>query len=358
MKKQIHKSILLVFACLLGCFQVLTIAPLVTASGGYTLSFTTSGSAIADGKTALTIKAYADSGSSYKVTGYPICVSASGAGNTLSATSGTTTNAYAYFTLKSTVAGSKTITVTDCGSKVVSKTVAFEVPTETQTKTETTQSAPKTSTTTSESKPSTSSDTQPETTTPKVKPISTSQVYINDQQLSSMKDKLTVSNTEPVKFSGKTQPNYTINLYVFSEPKKYSIKADANGNWNLDVAGLPVGDHHAEIETVDSKTNTKSKRTKLLEFSVKGASTSVANPITANASTSGSGQLLRNALYAVGAAIAVAGVALTIISRYKPQLFASLKARISKLVPSKFRKSSPPNIPTDQNTTEDGPTPL
>ncbi len=81
-------------------------------------------------------------------------------------------------------------------------------------------------------------------------------------------DKITVASNEPLVLKGKTIPNGKVTLYIFSEPKKYEIQADAEGKWSYSVTGLPPGDHHAEIEVTDPTTNKTSDRARLIAFTV------------------------------------------------------------------------------------------
>lgn len=81
-------------------------------------------------------------------------------------------------------------------------------------------------------------------------------------------DTITIPDNKPLVLSGKTIPNGKVTLYIFSEPKKFEIQADGEGKWNYSVSGLPAGDHHAEIEVTDPKTNKTSERTRLVAFTV------------------------------------------------------------------------------------------
>lgn len=86
-------------------------------------------------------------------------------------------------------------------------------------------------------------------------------------------EKISVSNNKPLLLSGKTIPNGKVALFIFSEPKRYDITADAEGKWSYSVSGLPEGNHHAEIEVTDPATNLTSDRVKLLDFTILASTT-------------------------------------------------------------------------------------
>lgn len=92
-------------------------------------------------------------------------------------------------------------------------------------------------------------------------------------------EKVSVSRDTPLALSGKTVPNGKVTLFVFSEPKRYDITADAEGKWSYSISGLPEGDHHAEIEVTDPITGQTSDRVKLLDFTVLAG---ITNPVTTN----------------------------------------------------------------------------
>lgn len=108
--------------------------------------------------------------------------------------------------------------------------------------------------------PSTASPTKP--ATPSIDGATIEGSPIN------LSEKIVVNSDKPLVLSGKTIPNGKITLFVFSEPKRYDIVADAEGKWSYTISGLPEGDHHAEIEVTDPATNLISDRAKLLDFTI------------------------------------------------------------------------------------------
>lgn len=169
--------------------------------------------------------------------------------------SGTSVNPSA--TCTEEVGGSATLTAVARFDKVSSS----QTPSNTQTNTNT-------STTTA---PSTSEAAKP--TVPTLENITVDGVTHKST------DKITVASSDPLVLSGKTMPNGKVILYIFSEPKKYEVQADAEGKWSYTVTGLPAGDHHAEIEVTDPATNKTSERARLVAFTVTDTAPKAANNI-------------------------------------------------------------------------------
>jgi hypothetical protein len=131
-----------------------------------------------------------------------------------------------------------------------------------------TSQAPASSTLNSSSTPPSTSPTPTTPTKPSVPSLEGVRVDGNTVKAT---DKISVTSDKPLVLSGKTVPNGTVTLYVFSEPKKYTVQADGNGNWTYTVKGLPAGNHHAEVEVTDPTTHQTSDRAKLIEFTVLAA---------------------------------------------------------------------------------------
>ena len=73
---------------------------------------------------------------------------------------------------------------------------------------------------------------------------------------------------EPITFSGKADPNVTVNLFIYSDPIKVTTTSDADGNWSYTYSDpLPIGDHIVDIQTVASDGATSDQIT-FANFSV------------------------------------------------------------------------------------------
>jgi len=151
--------------------------------------------------------------------------------------------------------------------------------------------------------------------------------------------KMEFSNDQPIIFSGKTISNGIVTLYVYSEPKKYTATADKKGVWNIEVTGLPEGDHHAEIEVTDPKTKKTSKRTKLLEFSVKNAAVT-AVPQTVSPAQKSLGSIIA---LAIGGLVLISALAAGLLYRFKPELFSRIKDKFKKTAKN---PPAPPTMPS------------
>ncbi len=95
----------------------------------------------------------------------------------------------------------------------------------------------------------------------------------------------TIQQNKSLKLSGKTTPNTDVIVYVFSEPKMFKTKSDANGNWSVDVKDLPAGTHHAEFEAIDPASGQPLPRVQLGYFKVQSASSTAKNVTSTSAST-------------------------------------------------------------------------
>lgn len=189
--------------------------------------------------------------------GSNITASVSGSGNTLSPASGVAnSNGDVQFTLSSTVAEQKTITASEQGTVVATKTISFTNPAPPPA-----PAAPKPATTTAAPAPKQAEVAPPASPTLEIK---------IDNTLIKADEKPIVHQDKPLVLSGKTVPNGIVNIYVFSEPKKYTTTADKDGIWSFQVpvSELPAGEHHAEAEVTDPATGKTSQRAQVLAFSV------------------------------------------------------------------------------------------
>lgn len=166
------------------------------------------------------------------------------------------------FTVKSSTAGSKTLTPTTTWSYSPTKiegtaiTLNFTAP-------------PAATPTPAPTKKKTTTATQPAPTKPQAPTVTNLTADSETKDLTAAD--LSFEEEKPIVLSGKTVANGKVTLYVFSEPKQYTAAADKDGNWSVSVEDLPVGKHHAEIEVTDPATNLTSDRAKLMEFSVVAA---------------------------------------------------------------------------------------
>lgn len=244
------------------------------AAGGWDYTVSVSGSpATANGSNSVKITVY-----SYFPTksdplgGQDICLSVSGSGNSLSAANLTTASSgYAYSTLKSTVAETKTITATDC-TPYYSKTASakFVAASSSSSTSSSSSSGSSTSTNTSSSSAAESSEAEaspePKEDTPATKPIDTKLVYVNNSSLTKLDETLVVKEGKPITVSGTTIPGGMITLYVHSETKIVHVTADKNGKWSSTITGLAEGLHYIEAEVTNPSTMKTSKKVQLLEF--------------------------------------------------------------------------------------------
>lgn len=68
---------------------------------------------------------------------------------------------------------------------------------------------------------------------------------------------------------GTAAPGETVTVYVYSEPSIYTVTADANGHWSLEIptTELETGEHRIEYETPSQS------KTELMKFTVAAAAT-------------------------------------------------------------------------------------
>jgi hypothetical protein len=239
----------------------------------------------------------------------PATISISGSGNTLSASSVTTdASGNAHVTLSSSVAESKTVKVLDPQSNdAVKATVAV-------TFTAAPSATPKSvSTTTPKPTPAASALAVPAAPTAAIKVGS---LTVKPDEIP------TIKSGQPVSLSGETVANGVITVYVFSEPKKYTVTADKDGNWSYIVSGLEPGEHHVEAEVTDPATGKTSLRAQVLAFKIiKTVSPTVAAAQKTNVN---SHNKLAVASEALGAACALVGLVLAYLWKFRRNTFDSL----------------------------------
>lgn len=202
-------------------------------------------------------------------------VTVSGSGNTLSATTlYSDSTAAATFTLKSSVAETKTITVTNdaYGSfplVSLSKSITFS-------------SASSVPATTAKPKPTATTTTVAEKPSPEK--LSLANLEISGTKADLAKP-IRISVGKKLVLSGKTIANGIIKLFIFSEPKTAQVTADVNGNWQYEIKGLEPGDHRVEGEVTDPATNKTSERSQLMNFKVASSAQPKINQTAATAAS-------------------------------------------------------------------------
>jgi hypothetical protein len=192
--------------------------------------------------------------------GHKIYVSVSGSGNTLGGIQGSGEDTYvtigadgtAQFTVSSSVAEAKTVTVLE------------ELKTDSDTATATFTAA----------QASTPAKTTPKATTPAPTPAAptppvapTSNLTLNQQPIENTTHP-TVQAGKVTTLAGVTVPNGVVKLYIFSTPRTATVTADSTGKWTYGISGLAAGAHHVEAEVTDPATNLTSSRVTLATFTV------------------------------------------------------------------------------------------
>lgn len=191
--------------------------------------------------------------------------SATGSGNTLSKSSFHTSNGYATFTIKSTVAGSKTIKVTDSEGGYnptwdYKETVTFTTPTASSG-----SGTNATNTTQTEEK---------KIEKPKAPVLNKLVVAGNELTGEGLKEENHFRYSEGVTFSGTTVANGIIHLYFNSDPYETEVTADKKGAWEYTLdRDLGEGEHTLEIAVEDPKTKKISDKSKPYSFTLLAAET-------------------------------------------------------------------------------------
>lgn len=193
-------------------------------------------------------------------------ISASGSGSTLSTTLLETygANNPGAFTLTSSAAGSKTVTVIDpWGAPLASATVTFSSPVS-SSPTPAAASSPGTGSSVSHAATTASAPAQPAAPAAP----SVTQVQVEGKTISTAQP-ATVQVGQPLTLSGKTVANGTVTLYIHSKERTVTVKADKDGIWKYTITQLPVGNHHIEAQVTDPTTKQQSPKTSLLSFAIK-----------------------------------------------------------------------------------------
>jgi len=193
-------------------------------------------------------------------------ITISGSGNTVSASQIVTdSSGHGSFTIKSTVAESKTITISSYlpatpANTFTTATVAFAVPV---------AATPAPVAKPAASQP-TPTPTPVPTPAPSVAPPATPSLVsaqVGGAAVDSAKP-VVVNEHKPLVLSGKTIPGGVVTLVIHSTPKTVTTTADKNGDWTYTVTGLEVGSHYVEASVADPATGKASPVAKLLSFSV------------------------------------------------------------------------------------------
>lgn len=199
----------------------------------------------------------------HETAGKRMYITVSGSGNTLGGvqTEGSDsfvivgTDGMAQFTLKSSVAETKTITVKDnVKDTAATATATFTSPV--------TQPTPQPRTTTQAATP-----TPTPTPTPPAAP--TNEVTFNNKAVTTTTP--TVQSNKAINLSGVTVPNGVVTLYIFSTPRTATVTADATGKWTYEIVDLEPGSHHVEAEVTDPATKLTSARATLASFKIAAA---------------------------------------------------------------------------------------
>jgi len=132
---------------------------------------------------------------------------------------------------------------------------------------------------------------------------------------------IALRNKQPLVLKGTTVANATVKLYIFSEPRQETVVADGSGNWTYAVSGLEPGQHHVEAEVTDPKTGKTSTRATLVAFTV--AQPPKISPAKKVTGSSPAGAWLVLAAEAIAVAAAGGGAWWWLMRRNKPAVPAS-----------------------------------
>ena len=236
-------------------------------------------------------------------------VRASGSGNTItpesmdvSCPSGTAT-----FTLKSTVAGTKQITVYGPAKDPVfpwllidglTVSVNFTTPPVAAT----TKKATTTTTTTA-----TTASTTPATATTVTSETPVVVSKFNGTAVSADSAENVFEQSGTYKLTGTTYPNAKVTLYIYSEPFITQVTADANGYWEYVVTKtLEPGAHKIEAE-VTKADGTVVPKAEIANFRIAAVSTT-AKPVAKKTTNT-----MTYVYYALGAFVILAGAVITVV---------------------------------------------
>jgi hypothetical protein len=192
-------------------------------------------------------------------------VTVSGSGNTLSASQVSTvgTNGHTSFTLKSTVAETKTITLSSFlpaspANTFATLTLKFVAPV----------AATPTPKPTPAPTPKPTPVPTPAPTPPRAPVLEAAK--ISGVAVDSSKP-ISVDASKPLALSGTTVPGGTVTLTIHSTPRTVTTTADKDGHWSYTVTGLEPGSHYVEASVTDPVTGKASPAAKLLDFTVAAA---------------------------------------------------------------------------------------
>lgn len=104
-------------------------------------------------------------------------------------------------------------------------------------------------------------------------PPNLTKIKIGDKEIeASFLENETIDDKQKITLFGKTLPNATITLYIYSDPKSDAVKSDDQGNWiYLFKDPFSPGDHRIEATVTDEGGNI-SPRVELAKFKVVKAS--------------------------------------------------------------------------------------
>ncbi len=222
-------------------------------------------------------------------------ISASGSGNTLSASSvSPNASGHASFTIKSTVAETKNIAVAYSWNATPVKTiqVTFTAP-----------QAPTPAPAPTPTKKTTTPAPAPAPTAPAAPAAPTLADLNVDGATTSPTAVPEVASSKPVVLAGKVVPNGVVTLTIHSTPKTAIVTADKDGNWSYTITGLTPGSHYVEAAVTDPATKQTSPTAKLLSFTVTAVKVSPVNPVASAPATK-----QNNAMIAVIIALIVVAI--------------------------------------------------
>ena len=94
-------------------------------------------------------------------------------------------------------------------------------------------------------------------------------ILLNGNTYSSDEENLLqFAKDEIVKISGFAEPDTTIKLYIYSEPKTATVQTDSEGYWEYEIADLEPGSHRVESAVIDAVSGEESEPVLIAQFSV------------------------------------------------------------------------------------------
>lgn len=168
-----------------------------------------------------------------------------------------------------------------------------------------------------------------------------SELKINGAELSS-KTRPSFDSDSTIVLSGKTIPNATVRLYIFSTPREAIVQADENGVWSYSIENLEPGVHRVETVVTDPATKQESDRIELLAFNILQPNESLSESSAAVEPSSGGGFVV--SLLLIGAAlIGIIGAVFYLVIRKK-----RLNDKTSDSI-----QTEDTEIPSEENTQEE-----